>query len=333
MAARKGLIGAFALAAVAVACGCQVIGGFEDFEAASGGKSASTGGGGAVADSGAERGSTGGTGAKDGGSTGTGGAGSADACPSEPDPGKHGPAMGQMKRLDKSCFWIDATEVTVAQYAEFLAVTTHAAQDAACAWNDEAAAGGSSPANIALRPSADCVGDAQGDLSAALAGGAGGELPMTCVDWCDALAFCVWAGKDLCGDDTSSANKQSDWYQACTAGDPANRYSCEAPCDVTDCNGSSAAIGEVQPVGTVTGCAVASQAGAPDIRDLSGNVQEWTNYCSLGTKNAPCNTRGGQFDSGDSALQCGSPQTSARDRALATLGFRCCKDTSASGDI
>jgi hypothetical protein len=53
-----------------------------------------------------------------------------------------------------------------------------------------------------------------------------GRHPVTFVDWCDAFAFCRWAGKRLCGKIGDGANAPADlanaaksqWFNACTAG-------------------------------------------------------------------------------------------------------------------
>jgi len=243
--------------------------------------------------------------------------------------------MAQMRRTDGSCFWIDTTEVTVAQYSAFLAAPSHAPQDVVCSGN---VSGGGLPA---FEPPASCTVaglpggkfmTADGGVRVLDGGAPGGNLPMTCVDWCDALAFCVWSGKDLCKDDgtTNTAvalQTRSDWFQACIAGDTRNKLSCVSPCDYSSCNGSSSGNGQIEPVGTVTGCAVPSANGGPTIRDLSGNVSEWTSWCNRSTGSADCMTRGGFYASGDTVISCVAAQFAPRATALATVGFRCCKDS------
>ncbi len=300
---------------VAACAACQIIGGFDDFQPASrdGGRADS-----GRADSGRSRASAGGSG---------GAIGHPDACPAERDPGTHGPGMAQVMRPSGSCFWMDTTEVTVSMYSEFLGVP-HAAQSDVCAWNvasDATAQGG-------LAPEPSCVRSVRSGIT--LDGGPRGTLPMSCVDWCDALAFCIWAGKDLCGDDgdAPATPSKSDWFQACSEGDPARLYGCGSRCSAATCNGSASQSGSIAPVGTLSGCAVASAGGGESIHDLSGNVSEWTRSCKPATAAGECVTRGGSYDSPDSALECATTAPLPRARALPTVGFRCCAESGRSGD-
>jgi formylglycine-generating enzyme required for sulfatase activity len=105
---------------------------------------------------------------------------------------------------------IDSTEVTVAQYRQFL--DAGALVDAApsrCSWN----------ASFAPQTdgSAGCTAE-KTDLATR------GNYPISCVDWCDAWSFCAWAGKRLCGSTTGgpllsltgpSDLPSSQWYIAC----------------------------------------------------------------------------------------------------------------------
>jgi hypothetical protein len=105
-----------------------------------------------------------------------------------------GPTMVQVA----GTFYIDSTEVTVAQYQVFLTAkgTDTSGQPSVCSYNTSY-----QPAQ-ALSPQ---------------------NYPITNIDWCDALAYCTWAGKHLCGaiggGPIAIANAltatKSQWFLAC----------------------------------------------------------------------------------------------------------------------
>src|SRR5688572_5281520 len=143
--------------------GCASIAGFEDLSSdcppsepscresdggtagtnGDGGASGSAASGGAVgatgsAGSGASGngGMAGSDGGSSGGNAGAGGSAGADAasCGSSPPPSvspRHGPDMALIRRADR-CYWIDVTEVTEGQYAEYLAANPTPRTDALC---------------------------------------------------------------------------------------------------------------------------------------------------------------------------------------------------------
>ena len=100
---------------------------------------------------------------------------------------------------------IDKTEATIREYGAFLRMFPDAGaveasdQPAYCRWNTDPRHG-------------DFI---NGDVK-----------PVTEVDWCDAFAFCRWAGKRLCGGrkggpvpfDRSTDPSDSQWQYACSPG-------------------------------------------------------------------------------------------------------------------
>jgi len=204
---------------------------------------------------------------------------------------------------------VDATEVTNAQYGAFLASSpATTAQPALCSFNTDfkPSAGWPPPVDRA-------------------------NFPVAFVDWCDARAFCLWAGKRLCGkigggsngiNDYADASK-SQWYAACSAGG-GRAYPYGATYDGNKCNGADYPGTGAIAVGSAIGC----EAAYPGLRDLSGNVWEWEDSCSGdGGSNDTCHARGGYYESTPTSLRCDYDQRFYRNAAAVTdgyLGFRCC---------
>jgi len=168
------------------------------------------------------------------------------------------------------------------------------------------------------------------------------DLPIACVDWCDATAFCKWDGKHLCGKLGGGSNAPADfadpaksaWYRACShAGDfdfpYGNSYSGDK------CVGLDNTA--VHPLATpFTSCV----GGYDGLYDMSGNVAEWEDSCSASAElTDQCLVRGGSYlDTNVSvgaapSLQCnsnvhGSPKAATKTRSTRSpeIGFRCCSE-------
>jgi formylglycine-generating enzyme len=205
-----------------------------------------------------------------------------------------GPSM-----IKAATFFVDATEVSVEQYAAFVRARGDdtSGQIAECAWNHsfEAAEPSDTP-----------------------------TLPVTGVDFCDATAFCAWADKQLCGkigggkllfQELADPTK-SQWFSAC-AGPKGEPYPYGSMHQPGACNDTSGAT-KLAPVGSFTSC----DGHYDGIRDMVGNVSEWVNACDA-TAGAVdgCETIGGSYANGTT---CSSSSLKHRDEQLPTVGFRCC---------
>lgn len=202
--------------------------------------------------------------------------------------------------IDGYC--IDATEVTRAEYAIFLAATGNdpSGQPEYCAWNTTYEPDGWSPDDV----------DA---------------LPVTRLDWCDARAYCAWAGKRLCGtigggsSSFASPNVPSDqWYRACSGNDQ-RAYAYGAMYVANWCNIDEASSAS-SPVKSFPDC-VGSQ---PGLFDMIGNVSEWIDGCDRWTgPDDLCLLHESSYRSGRSS-SCTSTKREARSSKNTSRGFRCC---------
>ncbi len=197
-------------------------------------------------------------------------------------------------------FWIDRTEVTVDQYS-------------ACVTAASCTAAGTSV-----------------KCNAGVAGR--GDHPINCVDWSQALAYCIWAGKRL--------PTEAEWEKAARGTDARTRPWGEetATCDYAVVDDASAGgfgcgLAHTGPVGTKP--AGASPYGA---LDLMGNAWEWVNdwysptYYSVSPPSNPPGPvsgdertiRGGAWGDGSGAtLRSAYRIPSGVTGTVNTLGFRC----------
>lgn len=235
------------------------------------------------------------------------GGGGTPGCTASTPPGTGGPAMKLAKLVDGACFWIDETEVTVAHYAAFLS-SDPSDESPECA------------GNTTFAPS--CAGDAGTQPEA---------HPVTCVDWCDARAYCKSVSKRLCRGDGAGnpANaKKSEWFAACV-GEAATTYPYGATYQPDTCNGGdnheSGCNGggscSLVEAGSLSGC-----HGELGASDLSGNAAEWVDECTSTSASGDCAVRGGAANSDSSALRCEGSTVAPRLTNNKLIGFRCCAD-------
>jgi formylglycine-generating enzyme len=215
-------------------------------------------------------------------------------------PGHGGP---QAVRTDGIC--VDSTEVTNGHYAAFLAEAPSVEdQPPTCRWNTsfEPTEGWPPPPGSQ-------------------------DYPVMAVDWCDARAFCAWAGKRLCGrvgggpvPPQEHANAEmNEWYRACSAvGTRAYPYG-----DAFDA-AACAIEGSRREVGTTAGC----EGGFDGLFDMVGNVWEWEDACESDGPDGPgttlCARRGGAVTTMPQEWSCGDLGWARRSQTQRDMGFRCC---------
>jgi formylglycine-generating enzyme required for sulfatase activity len=224
------------------------------------------------------------------------------SMPVPPCPSGRGPSMVRV-----GGFCIDSTEVTNGQYNEFLLAGAPASgQPSECAWNTTYLPGG----NWTFVP-----------LQSA--------LPIANVDWCDAYAFCAWAGKRLCGKVgggaaafSQFASPDNEHYAACSAMGT-RIYPYGNTFDSAACNGVDHGGSRTLPAGSLPGC----EGGVAGLFDMSGNVEEWQNACNghTGAGDA-CLNGTGAFDYGTdpTGTRCDFADNDVRSGQFPDVGIRCC---------
>jgi formylglycine-generating enzyme required for sulfatase activity len=238
-------------------------------------------------------------------------------------PGKCDGFGSPMVQVDSpnGSYCIDQYETTVAEYDTF--------QNAA--------------KNAALPPPCDTNGFQNGPSPAAF----DPQLPAWGLSWCDAVGFCKYAGKRLCGSiernpdagvfdagqfDVTTAATGSEWFYACSNGGT-TAYPYGDTFNQTTCNAPTINVEPLAEVGAFADCHGLSSP-YDQIFDMAGNLEEWEDNCvQEGAEPAPtdkCAMRGGQYlvlVAFDQTTACGflgdtQPRQSNHDVA----GIRCCKD-------
>ncbi len=202
-------------------------------------------------------------------------------------------------------YCIDSTEVTVAQYKQFLATKPALSLIAECSFK--------------VTHAPDITPPNGHD-----------DYPITSIDWCDAHDYCVWAGKYLCGNVSGGSlqsalvsKPQDAWFTACARN---GAYSYGGTYDPSACNGPERDAGPL-PAALLPKCV----GGVPPIANMVGNADEWFDSCTRvgdgGAVTDQCGRHSGSFSDPAGSLQvCAFNRTGSRNTADSDIGFRCCSD-------
>ncbi len=195
---------------------------------------------------------------------------------------------------------IDATEVTRAQYAGWLAAgPTTAGRAEVCAWNDDFA------------PDAECMAQ-----PSVCHGDACENHPQPCIDMCDAAAYCAEVGARLC--------TSAEWTSACSS-DGMYPSAYGETFVAGTCNDYTVFSETTVPVASKAGCQAPADSGFAGVFDLIGNIAEWVDDCTSAEGAADvCKPRGLSFGIGAAAPLCSQSTYAARSMVYDNLGFRCC---------
>jgi len=153
------------------------------------------------------------------------------------------------------------------------------------------------------------------------------RLPVRCISWCAASAYCEWAGRRLC--------RRAELGQACEATTPRLTDSLDPRRVVVTephvCNLSayetgrwgSSMRGPIE-VGSARDC----RGYCPtfgDVRDVVGNVDEWVEEC---TPDGYCSSLNSSWNSGPNQPCAEFGRNPRVENSVYDLGFRCCADLS-----
>ncbi|MBI5534981.1 MAG: SUMF1/EgtB/PvdO family nonheme iron enzyme [Deltaproteobacteria bacterium] len=254
--------------------------------------------------------------------------------------GLPGPPMIHVQAPEGTTYCIDSTEVTQAHYAQFLAAVqaTPGTEHPECGLNKDY-----SPT---LWPDSAENEFCKHDMWTP---SATPNRPVVCIDWCDAYAYCTWAGKRLCGKvgggpgpfspgtvsgpdpNNPAANASlSEWYNACSQGGitpyPYGDTYQPTTClgwDALDPDAGGKGLGDV---GSFAGCH-GTAAPYSFIADLSGSVSEFTDesYVSPNDGFKDYVSRGGSYANGHADMSCISASTVGANAPGPATGVRCCK--------
>jgi len=280
------------------------------------------------------------------GSGGSASGGAGGASPGRECPSGKGPAMALLPATDGSKYCMDVRETTRAEYDAFVKAKAGgtSGQPALCSWN-------TSFTPTLVSQDADtfpspyyCYDSDWNNMRP--------DQAVSCVDFCDALAYCQWAGKRLCGRvgkgadsvdqfagtlqdfttfiQTVAKSPQSEFINACTqegktAYPYGDTYQPGVCIDQTWVQQHGATALDV--TNTASRQCHGSVAPFNGVYDLSGGVTEWQNVCYQ-QAGWSCLLSGSPWNNSPATSQACADYVGATsmEQVATDLGFRCCAD-------
>ncbi|MBX3210427.1 MAG: SUMF1/EgtB/PvdO family nonheme iron enzyme [Labilithrix sp.] len=232
--------------------------------------------------------------------------------PDDEDAG--GVAMVPVTAPGGSIYYIDATEVTVREFARV---------SAAHPWRPKMV-------DVRICDAKTSWRSATGECTSATTAP---DQPVNCVDWCAATAYCAAVGKHLCGKIGGGSTPPGsgrdpsvdEWTRACRG--PKDQDQPYGPAYVEgNCNDPLADAGGPAPVGSFPLC----EGGHAGLFDMVGNLNEWENLCfgpeDGGFGQEGCAVRGGAWKKPVNEQLCEHVHAAIPQTAYDDVGFRCCAD-------
>jgi formylglycine-generating enzyme required for sulfatase activity len=165
--------------------------------------------------------------------------------------------------------------------------------------------------------------------------GANEDLPINCVNWYEAYAFCIWDGGFLPSEAewecaAAGGSQQREYPWGSTAPGTASQYAIYG-CDYPSGSGTCSGVSNIAPVG-----AAGSGDGRSGQFDLAGSVSQWTldfsapyvDPCVDCAYLSPASARvfrGGNFSSGANALAPSNRAGGPAALRLVYFGLRCAR--------
>jgi len=160
------------------------------------------------------------------------------------------------------------------------------------------------------------------------------ENPITCVNWCQAQAYCAWAGKRLCGrldgvnmvkvDKDPEKYEDTEWSYVCSQGgttkfaygDVFEENRCRWTNELKDISGNF-------PVSEKTECRGQANPWS-EVMNLGGGAFEWGGSCLEYNKDISCQVH--RHITPERLDSCDHVSIMSLNITSPDLGFRCCAD-------